>query len=125
MGKNTLFCANVGDSRAILGRRANNRYIPIKLNSEHKPVGKEKERIIRAGGRIDFAKDAFGRPKSPLRVWLSDADMPGLAMTRCFGDKIGVIAGVIGEPEILEFNLQNEDHFIVVGSDGFFEHFED
>lgn len=58
-------------------------------------------------------------------MWLANAELPGLAMTRCFGDTIGMIAGVISEPEILEFKLQSEDHFILVGSDGFFEYFSD
>jgi serine/threonine protein phosphatase PrpC len=49
-----LFCCNVGDSRAIMGRRQlMNRYIPIKLNKIHKPIGPEKERIIRCGGRVE------------------------------------------------------------------------
>jgi len=32
-------------------------------------------------------------------------DSPGLAMTRSFGDKMGVKAGVIAEPEMIEYNL--------------------
>ena len=31
-------------------------------------------------------------------MWLHNLELPGLAMTRSFGDKIGVQAGVIGDP---------------------------
>lgn len=30
-----------------------------------------------------------GNPVGPHRVWLKNLDIPGLAMTRSFGDKIG------------------------------------
>jgi len=30
-----------------------------------------------------------------MRVWLSAEDLPGLAMTRCFGDRMGIAAGII------------------------------
>lgn len=33
-----------------------------------------------------------------MRVWLAKIDIPGLAMTRSFGDKVGAQAGVIGDP---------------------------
>lgn len=48
--------------------------------------------------------------------------MPGLAMTRSFGDKVGIQAGVISEPEILQFDLAPEDMFMVVASDGVWEY---
>ena len=60
--------------------------------------------------------------------------MPGLAMTRSFGDKVGAQAGVIADPgiyinintiEILEFNITNQDHFIIVASDGVWEYLSD
>lgn len=45
----------------------------------------------------------MGNPIGPYRVWLQNIELPGLAMTRSFGDKIGVQAGVIGEPGTLFF----------------------
>ena len=36
---------------------------------------------------------------------MKDIRMPGLAMTRSFGDKAGLKAGTSGEPEILEHEL--------------------
>jgi serine/threonine protein phosphatase PrpC len=58
----------------------------------------------------------------PLRVWMKDVMMPGLAMTRSFGDKAGLKAGTTGEPEILEFDLTEEDKCMIVASDGIWEY---
>ena len=37
---------------------------------------------------------------------MKDFLMPGLAMTRSFGDKAGLKAGTSGDPEIIEFELK-------------------
>jgi len=37
-------------------------------------------------------------PIGPLRVWLKHEDIPGLAMTRSFGDEVAGRVGVIAEP---------------------------
>ena len=66
--------------------------------------------------------DFYGNPIGPERVWLSYIDAPGLAMTRSMGDKVGAQAGVIAEPELLEFKITPEDRFIVVASDGVWEY---
>lgn len=44
--------------------------------------------------------------------------MPGLAMTRSFGDKAGVRAGTNAIPEVREHTITPEDKFFVVASDG-------
>ena len=46
-----------------------------------------------------------GEPIGPLRVWNKSIDLPGLAMTRCFGDKSGLTAGIIAIPEVEKFNF--------------------
>jgi len=43
-------------------------------------------------------------------------------MTRSFGDKIGVQAGIVGNPEIFEMTIGAEDKFVILGSDGLFEY---
>ncbi len=70
--KTSLFCANVGDSRAILGKKSNEeRWSVIPLSRDHKPNDKdEAERIIQHGGRIEAFRDPEGKPIGPLRVWL-------------------------------------------------------
>jgi serine/threonine protein phosphatase PrpC len=52
---------------------------------------------------------------------LKEQDIPGLAMTRSFGDEVASRVGVTAEPEILELDLSPEDKFIVLASDGVWE----
>ncbi len=54
-------------------------------------------------------------------MWLANEDIPGLAMTRSFGDEVAGRVGVTCEPEILEMDLGREDKFIVIASDGVWE----
>ena len=39
----------------------------------------------------------------PHRVWMKDENIPGLAMSRSFGDTVAHQVGVISEPEIMTF----------------------
>lgn len=127
----TLFCANVGDSRALIARQINDtststssgrHWMSIALSRDHKPDDKnESIRIIQSNGRVESYQDENGNPVGPARVWLKNQDLPGLAMSRSLGDAVASSVGVIPEPEILEFALCPEDKFIVIGSDGVFE----
>ena len=65
--------------------------------------------------------DEDGNPIGPARVWKSDEDVPGLAMSRSFGDYIASQVGVICEPEIIKHSLLPCDKFIVLASDGIWE----
>lgn len=44
-------------------------------------AGEQKERILRAGGRV-FSIGYSDGVDGPPRVWLQDVDVPGLAMSR-------------------------------------------
>jgi serine/threonine protein phosphatase PrpC len=57
----------------------------------------------------------------PARVWLKDQDIPGLAMSRSFGDEVAASAGTIAHPEIIEWKLTPEDKFLILASDGVWE----
>ena len=54
MHRDVVSCANVGDSRAALFRKADSGEISIyKLSNDHTPADpKEKERVVRAGGKV-------------------------------------------------------------------------
>ena len=138
-----LIIANVGDSRCFLGKciekenleetddnileenKKKVRWIAENLSRDHKPtVTEEAERILKIGGRIRPMKDEDGEFIGPLRVYMKDRDMPGLAMTRSFGDYFGSTAGVIPEPEVTEYFFKPEDKFMVLASDGLFEFIE-
>jgi serine/threonine protein phosphatase PrpC len=49
---------------------------------------------------------------------MAKQQLPGLAMTRAFGDTIGVKAGVIATPEIMEHDIKQGDCFLAAASDG-------
>ena len=138
-----LIIANLGDSRCILGKciekenfvekdeivgeniKKNLKWVAENLSRDHKPtIQEEAERILKVGGRIRPMKDDDGEFIGPLRVYMKDKDMPGLAMTRSFGDYFGSTAGVISEPEVTEYFFKPEDKFIVLASDGLFEFME-
>lgn len=139
-----LFCAWVGDSRAVLGRRElcvervgeegdgnvprsfsgkaseKEMYgtIAVDLSSDHKPDRRDEKRRVRgAGGRVTRWHSGVG----PQRVWLPNEWVPGLAMTRSIGDTILTKYGVVASPEVTMTRLGADEEFIVVASDGVWE----
>lgn len=59
-----------------------------------------------------------------MRVWLKNEDIPGLAMTRSFGDAMAARVGVNAVPENKTFDLTLDDKIIVLASDGVWEFLE-
>ena len=122
LNKNQIISGNVGDSRAVMGRYTNGHWINIDLTKDQKPDNpEEKERILKKGGRIEAYKDENGNDFGPKRVWLKNADIPGLAMARSFGDEVAASVGTISEPEIKYFDITEDDKFIIIASDGIWE----
>lgn len=120
-----MYSANIGDSRAIIGKFVNDKWEARPLTRDHKPnLGPEAERILKCGGRIDSFRDIEGNPLGPMRVWLKKENIPGLAMSRSLGDNVATSVGVTWEPEILEFDLDSNDKFMVIASDGVWEFIE-
>ena len=108
----------------IIGEKnkKNVKWVAVNLSRDHKPtIPEEAERILKVGGRIRPMRDEDGEFIGPPRVYMKDKDMPGLAMTRSFGDYFGSTAGVISEPEVCEYFFKPEDKFMVLASDGLFE----
>ena len=117
-----LITANVGDSRAIMGQLVNGQWKSMDLTRDHKPSEPdEKMRILAKGGRIEPMRDDDLTFIGPPRVWLKEEDLPGLAMSRSFGDRVAHSVGVSAEPEIKEYLLTKEDKFFIIASDGLFE----
>jgi serine/threonine protein phosphatase PrpC len=127
-----LYMANVGDSRGIVIRAIpGNPNDPASqcattaLTRDHKPDDEdEAKRIIANNGRIDSYRDNHGNPLGPLRVWLKSEDVPGLAMTRSFGDGVAHSVGCNAEPEMSEYTFTKEDKVVVIASDGVWEFLE-
>ena len=119
-----LIIPNIGDSRAVLGRLINketNEYKAIELSRDHKPTEKDEEkRILENDGRIQpFIED--GEFVGPQRVWIKEEEVPGLAMTRSFGDRVAATVGVVSIPEIKEYIFNPNDKFMIIASDGVWE----
>ena len=118
----TLTVANIGDSRALLIRSPDLPNYPpyaIPLTNDHKPdLPAEKQRILAAGGRVCPIP---GMDSGPARVWLKDADEPGLAMSRSIGDEVSASVGVTNIPEITVHKLDERDVCLLLASDGVWE----
>ena len=122
--ENRIISANVGDSRAIKGKFNiyENKWDYITLSRDHKPSEKdEAERIIKNKGIIHPYIDDDGNYAGPDRVWIDD-ELPGLAMSRSFGDEIASRVGVFAQPEVKIFPFNEEDKFVVIASDGLWEY---
>ena len=76
---------------------------------------------MNAGGRVAAYRDMQGNPLGPARVWHLHEDIPGLAMSRSFGDQAAAEVGVNAIPEITEMNLVESDKFMILASDGVWE----
>lgn len=109
-------CANIGDSRIVLASYDPNKKV-VDLTEDHVPSRPdEKKRIELAGGRVDTWAPG-GLDTGPARVYLSTRRVPGLAVSRAFGDAI--LDGIINaEPDISTVQLRSDHSFIIVASDG-------
>ena len=129
-----IICSNVGDSRAILVKKKltlnkgdinDIKYEYVKLSYDHKPENKEeRERIEKSGGEVaqEYLIDKQDVPVGPFRVWNKGCDYPGIAISRSLGDKIAELIGVISEPDILEFDIDDNCKYVIMGSDGLFDY---
>ncbi|XP_025965143.1 integrin-linked kinase-associated serine/threonine phosphatase 2C isoform X4 [Dromaius novaehollandiae] len=106
---NTLYIANLGDSRAILCRynEESQKYAALSLSKEHNPTQyEERMRIQKAGGNV---RD--GRVLGVLEV------------SRSIGDGQYKRCGVISVPDIKRCQLTHNDRFILIACDGLFKVF--
>jgi len=119
-----LHCANVGDSRAVLGRQSKdtNRWETINLTTDIKPDDpNEKERIEMSGGVVSPAQ-IDGEPTGPQRVWEDwSLTKPGLAMGRSIGDGCARRVGIISDPVMTVHKIRSDDRFLIIASDGLWD----
>ncbi|KAI0086500.1 PP2C-domain-containing protein [Irpex rosettiformis] len=106
---NRLFCANAGDSRAIICTKG----VAKDLSIDHKPkLESERKRIISAGGFVEY-----GRVNG------------NLALSRAFGDfeykknkSLPAEDQIITcNPEIIEHLITEEDEFVLIACDGIWD----
>lgn len=95
--KKFLVCANVGDSEGFLYSKTigDDDFVEEEISTVHSPNDNEEaQRILNHGGVIRRALNKNGEESGPLRVFQGNSKVPGLMMTRSFGDEIGHSIGV-------------------------------
>ncbi|KAG6575027.1 putative protein phosphatase 2C 35, partial [Cucurbita argyrosperma subsp. sororia] len=132
----TLYVANVGDSRAVIAVKEGNRVLAKDLSNDQTPFRKDEyERVRLCGARVlsvdqveglmDPDIQCWGDEESqggdPPRLWVQNGLYPGTAFTRSIGDSTAEKIGVIAVPEVLVLQLKANHLFFVVASDGVFE----
>lgn len=95
-------CASLGDSQAFVFSQASHTKADMvieELSTVHTPDDPtECVRITSHGGSIRRALNKFGEESGPLRVFQGQSKVPGLMMTRSFGDEIGHYVGLSSLP---------------------------
>jgi serine/threonine protein phosphatase PrpC len=118
-----LVLANAGDSRAVLARKKGvNAWEAINLTQDQNPdLAQEHQRIHEMGGYVSPPPE----PGLSARVWLdADCTQIGLAMARSIGDHAVKQVGVIAEPVVTFHDIQPDDDFVVLATDGVWEFIE-
>ena len=104
-GKKVLYCANVGDSRCVL---VNKKGIMRLSRDDRTDDPKEKDRITKQGGTI-----INGRVNGILML------------SRAFGDWRLKNAGVIVDPHIIRIEINDDDLYLIIASDGIWDVIKD
>ena len=134
-----LSISNVGDSRAVIGRRreggqgsspytlpggpavdlSRTRYESIPLTKDQNAKDPtERRRVLKSGG---FVAEPL-EPGLPARIYLDkECTLVGLAMSRSLGDHNMKNVGVIANPVITHHKVTDQDEFLVLASDGVWE----
>ena len=100
-----LFCANAGDSKAIIVRMG----ATLPLSAEHKPSSpSERARIEAAGGEVR-------KVGGVARV------AGNLATSRAIGD-MSLKKWVIPDPDVTHCKLSKGDDFVIIASDGLWDY---
>ncbi|KAE9455296.1 hypothetical protein C3L33_12800, partial [Rhododendron williamsianum] len=132
----TLYVANVGDSRAVIAVKEGNRIGAVDLSHDQTPFRKDEcERVKLCGARVlsvdqveglkDPGIQSWGDEETeggdPPRLWVQNGMFPGTAFTRSVGDSTAEKIGVVAVPEVSMVQLTPNHPFFVVASDGVFE----
>ncbi|KAM7485169.1 hypothetical protein LguiA_001178 [Lonicera macranthoides] len=132
----TLYVANVGDSRAVIAVKEGNKISAEDLSNDQTPFRTDEcERVKQCGARVlsvdqveglkDPGVQSWGNEEmdggDPPRLWVQNGVYPGTAFTRSVGDSTAEKIGVVAVPEVSILKLAPRHPFFVVASDGVFE----
>ena len=120
-----IICANSGDSRAIIVYKNKSKKITkiFPLSYDCKPeLPNERKRIYEHGGVVEKTKiENEVEEDGPYRVYEKGKDYPGLAMSRSIGDIDAKKLGVIPNPQIIEYIINDDTNYMIICSDGVWE----
>lgn len=103
-----LISSNLGITKAVIARYEKGQYNTINLAKEHNLYdSNEMKRVLNNGGRIKENK-----------IYIKNSEIPGLNITRSFGDNIAHSIGVSDVPYTKEFYFNGNEKFIILASDG-------
>ena len=103
--KRILYCANVGDTRAVLVKNIGQKRLTY---DDRASDPNEHDRIIKEGGVV-FGGRVYGQ----------------LMLSRAFGDWELKPYGVSCIPHIVRYEIQDDDKYLIVASDGVWDVIED
>jgi len=111
-----LYTINLGDSRCVLGCKKSSKKIALEMSIDHKPSrDDEMKRIFERGGEVTDKQNGVSR------IYKKNEDGPGLAVSRSLGDIVAHDCGVSFEPEVIDKEIEPDDVFVVIGSDGIWD----
>ena len=108
------YIINLDDSRAVIGKKVNDKNNAIQLSTVHdvSENKEELERIKKNGGEVRCYKNT-----NIMRIFKKgDPFYPGICMSRTLGDVYSHDI-ISDEPEVNVHNLEKEDDFIILGTD--------
>ncbi|CAD7955798.1 unnamed protein product [Amoebophrya sp. A120] len=109
MDQMVAFCANAGDSRAVLCRQG----AGVPLSFDHKPTNpSERERILASGGTVSEE----GRVDSNLNLSRAMGDL--IYKDKALAPEAQRICVV---PDVSVTHLSGDDNYLIIGCDGIFE----
>ena len=103
--KRIIYCCNVGDTRAVLIKNIGQKRLSY---DDRASDPNEHDRIVKEGGVV-FGGRVYGQ----------------LMLSRAFGDWELKTYGVSCIPHILRYEIQNDDKYLIIASDGVFDVLED
>ena len=87
------------------------------MSRDHKPwVYEEKDRIVENWGIIKQKICNGGSVYSPY-VYTSEEDKNGLRVTRSIGNSQAKVVGVISEPDINIYDIDENDRYLILASE--------
>lgn len=114
--RRAVIAANVGDSRAVLSRNS----VALDLTVDHKPnSAAEKARVEALGGKVVWCGmvDENNNPVPNAGIYRVNGN---LALSRAIGDRAERPA-VTSKADMATYEIQDEDEFIILGSDGLWD----